>query len=549
MQTRMKTWFFIALSLVVVQTAFSMGQAARAKPGDQTAVPGPDYLQLDITTPELYLDGKFGYAWEGSAEVYKVHVFSRLLWLDSNSKISGGDLASDYKVSADALTYSVTLRDGLKWHDGQPLTIKDVTWSVKATLLDSTAGGLFVNAFRSIVGAKEFAAGTAKEISGMTVSGNIVTFKLSQTSSTFLYVLGQWPILPEHILKAANPTDIYAFQSYWAKPIGCGPYKFVEVVKNEYATMEIYPNYHGKTPGIKKMYMDLTGVNMQNLVPNNKIDFFATQDPGVISYMKNYKNYTRYQVPVNYVRYLMCNTVGKGNTEKGTAVSDFRVRQALLHALDLDVMLGQFYAGMASQTDSKLSNMKSPYHNPKNKMLKYDPVRAKKLLDEAGYDYKYEFTVAYYYGDQVSIDFIQTLKYYWEQIGMKVTPVKLTGDLANLMYYARNYDVMYAGLGFTIPEDTFGQFLDTSIMHQTLGSDPKWQILYDALTTASSEENRIKAAFALQDFEQTKLVQIPLFNLDIAFYVNTARVEVPTQYFTELRMAYNRHFEEWKLKK
>jgi peptide/nickel transport system substrate-binding protein len=504
---------------------------------------------LDITTPELYLGEIFGYGWEGSAEVYKVHVFSRLLWLDNTGKVTGGDLASDYRVSSDALTYTVTLRNGVKWHDGQPLTIEDVAWGVKATLRDSTAGGLFKSAFSTIVGAKEFMEDEAADISGMTVSGNTITFKLERPASTFAYVLGQWPVLPKHILEKANPDDLYSYEPYWAKPIGCGPYMFTEVVTNEYALMEIYPDYHGERPGIDKIYMALTGVNMVNLVPNDEIDFFASQDPGVISYMKDYPNYTMYEVPVNYVRYLMCNTVGKKGTTDGTAVSNFKVRKALLHALDLETMVGQLFGDMGSQTDSKMSNMKSPYHNPNNVMLDYDPELAKQLLDEAGYDYDYDFELVYYYNDQVGIDFVEAMKYYWEQIGMKVNTRLLTGDFANQMYFDRDYDVMYAGLGFVLPEDTFAQFLDTSIMTNVLGSDARWQELYNDLTTARGEQGRIEAAHALQDFEQTMLTQIPMYNLNIAYYVNSARVEIPTQYFGELRMAYNRHFEDWKLKK
>ena len=245
---------------------------------EKDEVPGPAYLQEDITTPELYPGEIFGYAWEGSAEVYKVHVFSRLLWLDSSGKVTGGDLASDYSVSDDALTYKVTLRNGLKWHDGEPLTIEDVTWSVKATLTDLATGGLFKTAFATIIGAEDFMEGNASDIRGMTVSGNTITFKLKHPCSTFPYVLGQWPVLPEHILKNANPKDIYSYESYWAKPVGSGPYMFTEVVKNEYAIMEVFPDYHGKRPGIDKVYMALTGVQMVNLVPNNEIDFFATQD-------------------------------------------------------------------------------------------------------------------------------------------------------------------------------------------------------------------------------------------------------------------------------
>lgn len=549
--------FMALLTLVLVFNVFGGGgkeekpeeEKPVEKAEEKDEVPGPDYLQLDITTPELYLGEIFGYAWEGSAEVYKVHVYSRLLWLNSEGKVSGGDLASDYSVSDDALTYKVTLRDGVKWHDGEPLTIEDVTWSLEATLTTSWAGTLFLAAFNTIEGAEEFAAGEADEISGMSVSGNTITFKLKHPCSTFSYVLGQWPILPKHILKNANPKDIYSYESYWAKPIGCGPYMFTEVVKNEYAIMEVYPDYHGKRPGIDKIYMALTGVQMANLVPNNEIDFFATQDPGVIEYMKDYPNYTMYEVPVNYVRYLMCNTVGKNGTENGTAVSNYKVRKALRHALDMELMIEELYPDMGSATYSKMSNMESPYYNPDNEKFEYDPELAKQLLDEAGYDYDYEFTIGYYYNDQIAIDFVETMKYYWEQIGMKVEAVQFTGDLANMFYYERDYDVLYAGLGFTLPEQTFAQFLPTSIMTNTLGTHPKWQELYDDMTVARNERERIEAAHALQDFEQTMLTHIPLYNLNIAYYVNEARVEVPTQYFAELRMAYNRHLEDWRLKK
>ena len=524
----------------------STGGGGSDSPGG-SGRPGPDYLQLDITGPELYEDSVFGYAWESSAEVYKVHVYSRLLWLDGAGNVTGGDLASDYSVSADALTYTATLRDGLKWHDGVPLTVNDVVWGVKATLRDAVAGPLFKNAFGCIVGASAFSDKSTDDLPGLTVSGNTITFKLEKPSSVFLYVLGQWPLLPEHLFTDADPNDLHGHYPFWSQPVGCGPYMFTEVVKDEYAIMSIYPDYHGPKPGIERIYMALTGVAAETLVPNDNIDFFATQDPSVISYMENYQNYTRYDVPVNYVRYLMCNTVGKGGGSAGTAVSDFRVRKALLHALDLESMLENFYGDMARQTNSKMSNMESPYHNPNNQTLKYDPDLAKRLLDEAGYDYNYDFVIGYYYNDQLSTDFVDTMVYYWEAVGIKAKAVLFTGDLANMFYFTRDYDVLYAGLGFVLPEDTFGQFLDSSIMTQTLGSNPKWQELYDNLSSADSQEARFRACFALQDFEQTMLVQLPLFNLDIVYYVNEARVSVPTQYFSELRVAYNRHMEEWVL--
>ena len=95
----------LLMAFVLVFTVSAGGRGEEAPPTEpdepaETAapaaeVPGPDYLQLDITTPELYLGEIFGYGWEGSAEVYKVHVFSRLLWLDNTGKVTGGDLVTE----------------------------------------------------------------------------------------------------------------------------------------------------------------------------------------------------------------------------------------------------------------------------------------------------------------------------------------------------------------------------------------------------------------------------------------------------------------------
>ncbi|MDS8949594.1 ABC transporter substrate-binding protein, partial [Streptococcus pneumoniae] len=85
------------------------------------------------------------------------------------------DLAKDWKKSDDEKTYEFTLKDGLKWSDGEALTASDVEFSVKLALKASVINGIFPSTFTKIEGAKDFKDDKADKISGLTVDGNKVT--------------------------------------------------------------------------------------------------------------------------------------------------------------------------------------------------------------------------------------------------------------------------------------------------------------------------------------------------------------------------------------
>ncbi|KIL40346.1 hypothetical protein SD70_13955 [Gordoniibacillus kamchatkensis] len=91
------------------------------------AVPAPmgEKILLEGYGP----DEKFGAAWADYGGFFKTQVFRRLLMLDEKMGPVYKDLASDYSVSADGLTYTFTLRDDVKWHDGVKFTADDVKWS------------------------------------------------------------------------------------------------------------------------------------------------------------------------------------------------------------------------------------------------------------------------------------------------------------------------------------------------------------------------------------------------------------------------------------
>jgi peptide/nickel transport system substrate-binding protein len=144
---------------------------------------------------------------------------------------------------------------------------------------------------------------------------------------------------------------------------------------------------------------------------------------------------------------------------------------------------------------------------------------------------------------------IDTIKYYLEQAGMKVQTKLLEGDLLELIYKSRDYDLCYAGLGATVPEEIYSFFTSSSMGTMIHGTDTKWDTLYESLTKSRTDAERITAMKALQVYEQETTLQLPMFTLRSVYYTNSKNVELPANFkFGEDRINFDRILSGWKLK-
>ena len=135
------------------------------------------------------------------------------------------DLATDYDISSDFKTYTVTIRDDVNFTDGNKLTAKDVAFSYNK--------------------AKELGEGA--DLSSMNeakADGNKVVFTLNKSDSTFINKLTDVGIVPE----AGYNED-----SYGQNPIGSGPYKLAQWDKGQQFILEKNPDYYGKEPYFDKI--------------------------------------------------------------------------------------------------------------------------------------------------------------------------------------------------------------------------------------------------------------------------------------------------------
>lgn len=182
-------------------------------------------------------------------------IFDKLINADPSLSPTDGMLAESYTVSEDSKSIEFVLRDGLTWHDGEPLTGDDVKFTLELMLKAPGTNAVASGVLKAITGAQAYIDGTADEVEGIVVDGNKITVNFDAVSADALLVFSQWPILPKHLLGDADPTTLQQ-NAFWQKPIGSGPFKVGEVVMNNYATLERWDGYYKTGTGnIQTIYM------------------------------------------------------------------------------------------------------------------------------------------------------------------------------------------------------------------------------------------------------------------------------------------------------
>ncbi len=240
-------------------------------------------------------------------------LFDRLITCDGSLTPTRGLMASDYKVSADGMEVKFTLKDGLTWHDGSPLTVEDVRFSVELAYAIPTVHPVFVKTFSSIEGAAAYKDGNASEISGISTSGNTITFKMETLDPNVLLTFSQFGILPKKYLDDVDPLK-FQQHSYWQMPIGSGPFKVGEVEMNDYVVMVPFKDYHSGVAKIDQIVCYPTFDSDPNAVKNaaaGRLDYAFTKNTAEVSAIKEMDHMRITPVDIPYTREIWFNKFPK----------------------------------------------------------------------------------------------------------------------------------------------------------------------------------------------------------------------------------------------
>lgn len=276
-------------------------------------------------------------------------------------------LAESLTPSADNLTYTLKLRDGLTWHDGEKLTADDVVFTIEK-ILDEKQNSFLRESF--VVG--------GKPVEAVKVDDLTVEFKLPQASPAFEAALVQVSPIPKHIFQ--NETDIEKSGKN-AAPVGSGPFKFKEYKTGEYLTLERFDNYFGGKPHLDSVtYRIAKDTNAANLALQNGEINVKYLDPQDISTIEATGNFDILPYSEGRLSYLMFNE----NSDTGV-LGKKEVRQALSYALSRDEIIQTAYtSGDYADPAKSFLTPDALFFTNDVPTFDNDTAKAKEMLDAAG---------------------------------------------------------------------------------------------------------------------------------------------------------------------
>lgn len=293
-----------------------------------------------------------------------------LLFLDRDSNWIG-ELASEVPslenggVSEDGLTITYTLRDGVTWHDGEPVTSSDVkaTWE------------MIMNPDYAVITRFGYDRISAVD------TPDPLTVVL-----TFSEPFASWPILfdaivPKHVIDA-NADNLDESEAMRV-PIGFGPYRIVEYRTGESIEYAAFDDYWNGRPRIDRFFIRIyPSVDaLMQAVAAQEVDL-AWAVP--ISYVPQIEALEGQGIVLvsapsaNAERYVM-----NADAEQNPLFADKALRQALHHAIDKQQIIDALLFGRAEPGLSEWQG--SPWQNPDLPAYAYDPDRCRELLDSLGW--------------------------------------------------------------------------------------------------------------------------------------------------------------------
>jgi peptide/nickel transport system substrate-binding protein len=301
-----------------------------------------------VTSFPDYLDPQLSYTvegWEGLWNTYVPLLTYQHGSGEETTKVVPGLAESLPDVSADGKTYTLTLRKGMKYSDGQPIVASDWLFSLERLFKVDSGGAPF---FENIVGAEDFANGDADTISGVKTDDKTgkITIQLIEPSGTFENELGLMftaPI-PKNTPNADDPAGLTN-----NPPPSSGPFMITNVDAPRSYTLERNPQFKtvqdaGATD-VPDAHVDkLTVTQNKNQsaqatgIEQNSNDFMVDPPPADLlpDIQNTYSDRFRFEESINTYYFFFNNTTPPFN--------DVRVRQAVNYAID-PAALGRIFGG------------------------------------------------------------------------------------------------------------------------------------------------------------------------------------------------------------
>ena len=358
-----------------------------------------------------------------------VLLFSGLTAHDAEDQVVPG-LAERWEYDEETFTYTFHIRDGVKWHDGEPFTAEDVKFTIEA-IMDPENGAEN--------------APNYEDVQEITVPDEkTVCFRLAEPNVAFLEYMTM-AILPKHLLEGEDMQQ----SDFFRAPVGTGPYKLESWDVGQAIVMVKNEDYYLGAPHIDKVIFKIVADDNAQAVQleSGELDI-ALLDPKNAANFEGKDDFTCYDMTTADYRGILFNFWNDYWTENRDIIP------AVCYALDRQAIIDSVLLGQGMPAYSPLQ--RNIYNNENVEHYDYNPEKAKEVLENAGCtmgaDGFYErngekigFVISVMSGEQDRIDIAQAAAQQLREVGIDCTveiPAQMDwgGQMACLIGWGSPFD-------------------------------------------------------------------------------------------------------------
>jgi peptide/nickel transport system substrate-binding protein len=438
-----------------------------------------------------------------SWEIFRLN-YNFLTWYDVNNR-PAPELATKWQISPDGKVWTFTIRSDVKWHDGVPLTAKDIAFTYNL-ILDNQ-----IYFFMSYV--KDITKVEAPDATTV-----VITSKRPNPLMLGLYI----PILPEHLWGKIPGNKVETVKD--PPTVGSGPFAIAEVKKGSFVKMTANPDYFAGRPTANTVLFQIytTEDALVQDYKNGTLDIGVFQVPTSLRSITDVPGSKTVTAPTVGFVMLAFNSWTSPKSKGNPLLRDARIRQAVAAAIDKTRIVQTSMGGVAQEGTSVLSPAMGDWHwePPADQLVTYDAEKAKAILDAAGYfdrdgdgvredarGKKLDFKLVALSDYPPEVNAGKMIVPYLESVGIKVRlEVMDEAAFSDILYGNQGVDMyIWAWGGDLDPSYQLSAFTTDQILNNndSCYSNPEYDRLFEVQSSTIDRAKRVEVVHQMQEILYT----------------------------------------------
>lgn len=375
------------------------------------------------------------------SEIMK-YATNALFEMDGDFQVKDTGIAK-LEVDKDNKKAKVTIQGDVKWSDGKALTADDLIYPYEIIGHPDYEGVRYDDDFQNIVGVQEYHDGKAKTISGIKKIDEKsieITFK---KVSPAIYSIGDglWGYAaPKHQLESIPVKELISSDAVRKNPVTLGAFRFDKIVNGESVQFVANENYFRGKPKLDKVVIEVVpSSSIGEALKTGKYDVatsFPTNQYDSLKGLSNVAILGRPELAYSYIGFKV-GKYDKANRKnifnEKSKMNDVNLRQAIGYAMDIESVGEKFYQGLRVRANSLIPPVFASYYDGTLEGYKYNPEKAKELLDKAGYKdtdgdgiredkdgKKFSIRLAAMSGSDTDEAIVEYYRQNWKEVGLNV---------------------------------------------------------------------------------------------------------------------------------